>query len=365
MKKIFVFPNKQQVEIIVSKNSNDLLIFQKQGNKKVNDNKLFNNIIEISNNFEIENFSDDLSEYIFIPCNEEAVYFLKNLARLYKLNLPFNDKCFDMIYKINIENILNDYDFKTIKKSTVPMKYPFIVKPNFGFGSIGVQKIQNKDELINYQNDFDKLVKVSDINNFENKYFKNDKNFIVYEEDKTHCRFFSVPFIYLKERNFVLSFPIEGKDKFNDFKLSSFYWSKFEFNPNGLDEKLRYKINKTIKMVSEKFCKQSLTGIVELVFDELDDEVKIIEFSPRVAGGKMIDLINYSTNINLNQVLVNLFTENSSDYFEDLINKKLIEYKPMNLILTKDLPLENYTFTSSNFSMVFERELFYNFIYMN
>ncbi len=343
--KVFICPTDAQIQYLNSK-FGEFFIFQK------NKSFLNDNVKSIS--------IDELKNNELIPCTEEAIYFISRLNKS-DFKLPFKYEYLNHVTKIGASNSLDEHNISHIKKSTkIPIHYPFIAKPNFGFGSINVKKIQTKLDLKKYKTSFDDVINNSIVKKLQEKYLPDLKNSIIFEEDESDSDFYSVPFIFNKKSNTVTTFPILGLNKFLDNKLSNYYWSSFLFNPIQIKEDIKEKITKTLTKLAQTYCNVSMVCMAEVVYNRVEDEVKVVEFSPRTPGGKLAQVIKLSTGINLETL-----------FLEIIINSKTIDSintynaSPFYLKLSLNDSLFNADTSIESYSTVFESKLYYNIYDLN
>ncbi|NCB48393.1 MAG: ATP-grasp domain-containing protein [Clostridia bacterium] len=272
--------------------------------------------------------------------------------------MPFKNNYFSHLTKLGASIDLDNYDITHIQKSDkAPSLFPFIAKPNFGFGSINVKKILNNKELNNYKNNFNSIIKNSEVKKLQDIYFQGFKNKIIYEKDESNSDFYSVPFIFDKIHNRVIIFPILGLKKFENTEFTDFYWSSFLFYPNNIEESLQEKIRSLLHKVATTYCNTSMVCMAEVIYNREEDMLKLVEFSPRTLGGKMSQVIYMSTGINLETLFV--------DVMLDLkIEINTYNSVPVLLILSFENNIKSdLKFTT--FSSVFDKNLYYYLYYLN
>ncbi len=343
---VFIFPTKKQLKYLDTMNK-VTYVFLKSNNAKDYKN------IKVLN-------EEDINNCTAVACSEEAVYFLANLYKFGKRNisLQFTDECFLLIRKQEAYENFVAHGISCVNKSVEPVyNFPFVAKPNFGFGSIMVKQIADDEDLVAYKNIFSEQMQNSAVEYYQEKYFKDIGNYIVYEEDCSDYDFYSVPFIFDKLSDTVEEFPILGLNKFKNLQYSDYYWSSFLYNPSQLSSRLKTKIHSLLIRLATSFCLASMVCMAELLVNEVTGDVKLVEFSPRRPGGKLSQLIYMSTGVDLELVAIDLIFCGKS---------KIVINNNVPVVLKIDFKLgKNYDLTLQAPSEVFKCHLYYNFSYIN
>lgn len=236
-------------------------------------------------------------------CSEEAIYWLVNN---YSKNwiLRFNPSYLSLVEKINFKNYAIDQNLPICKfwldKKNITV-FPVIAKPSVGFASIGVDKLNNYSSCEEYEKNFHINIKNSVIEHYRLKYFPEIKNNIIFEEEIVG-NFFRTSFI-VKDNHIFDVYPIQGLSQSKSAKRQ-YSWVEFEYTPaNYLNNK---KLTSFITKLIECFLLKDGVYIVEYITTESGD-IKLLEFSPRITSQRLIDLIKYATNIDLNYVMLCCF----------------------------------------------------------
>ena len=275
------------------------------------------------NDFTPVNYDTDEPMRI-LCCHEEGIYWLKNNFNN-KMQLLFNKECLDMTNKWNAYLIFKQNNIPTVKKTKQALnilKFPTIVKPNIGFGSIGVKKINTPKELETYINNFDAIVNESVIAEDKKKFFKNENNFPIYEECIENGQFFSVPFIVDQNKK-VSFYPVMGIRKENT-SMSNYKWSTFLYGKDIIEQNIREKIGKIINDIAQKWISQPSVNLVEMIYDITNDKMNVLEFSPRLVGGRIAKMIKYALGINLEKISIASFLEIKDQNLNEDSNEEIL-----------------------------------------
>lgn len=302
MKHIIIFPNKNQLKILEKYKEDVLVIPRNISNEKMTFEK----------------------QMKVLCCHEEGIYWLKNNFQA-DMKLTFDEKCFEMTNKWNTYEIFKQGEipcvYKTQRKEEIK-KFPIVAKPNIGFGSIGVKKINNLEELEEYLEQFDTMMEKSVVAEDKEKFFKEEINFPIFEECIENGQFFSVPFIVDKNKEIKI-YPVMGVRKENT-EVSNYKWATFLYGKNSLDEIQLRKIKKVVSKIANNWIKEPSVNLVEMIYDNEEKEFKVLEFSPRVVGGRIAKMIEYALGINLDEISMDLFFKEEQVRIDERYNKTTI-----------------------------------------
>ncbi len=171
------------------------------------------------------------------------------------------------------------------------------------------KKIVSDDELKSYFDDLDNAF-CKNLKSMYEKYFDNFTNDVVYEEVIENNIFFSVPFIYYNKQ--IYSFPIEGIKTLKN-SSTDFYWTEFLLNLNTINKEIKNKIDDLLEQLALLYINGNSVNMAEVMYNKIDKKIYLIEFSPRVPGGKLSKMIEYATGLNLNKISIDLFLNNDVD----------------------------------------------------
>ena len=286
MKYIIIFPNKNQLKIIEKYKEKDILIVDKKD--------------------KIEKIILDKNTKV-LCCHEEGIYWLKSNIDV-NMKINFSEECLEMTNKWNAYQIFKRREipcvYKTRKVEEIK-KFPIVAKPNIGFGSIGVKKINNSKLLKEYIKKFDTMMEQSVVAEDKERFFKNEKNFPIFEECIEDGQFFSVPF-FVDNNKEIKIYPVMGIRK-EDTKVSNYKWATFLYGKNILDDIVLEKIKNVISRIVNNWIIEPSVNLVEMIYSDEDKEFKVLEFSPRIVGGRITKMIEYALGINLDEISLELF----------------------------------------------------------
>lgn len=332
MKKVFIFPNKEQRKFITK---SSIII----------DTPLSNVDFINSNSY----------DYKVMCCNEEALYFFYKFLNRNVIK-QFSNDCLVLYDKVKAKKMYNKFRINHIQCCS-KNEFPMVCKPNFGFASIGVKVVNNKIELNKYINEFNSIIRGSEIDKLKDLYFSDDRIFPICEKQIKYGYFFSVPFIYNKETGNLTIFPVEGVKQSKN-KTTDLYWTKFIYNEEYINKDIYNMIRDLLYKIATKFKLRSSVNMAEVIYDFETDKVYLVEFSPRIPGGRLSQLILYGSGVNLNKISVDIFCGRKYT-----LVKKL---KPVELLIEDENCVhEKNRIISSEviFSKIFNKKLRYSILY--
>lgn len=242
-------------------------------------------------------------------CHEEGIYWLKNNVEP-NMQLTFDKECFGMTNKWSTYEIFKQRKIPCIYKTNNIEKikqYPIVAKPNIGFGSIGVKKIDNSEELKEYLEQFDTMMEESVVAEDKEKFFKSERNFPVFEECIENGQFFSVPFV-VDENKEIKIYPVMGARKENT-AVSNYKWATFLYRKNTLDEismDLFFKGNEIC--IKEKYNKTTIVDICNVGSD--GNEVTSYEVK-KLVDYKLVKVEETKSPIGANKIRYKIFEKES------------------------------------------------------
>lgn len=334
MKKIFIYPNKNQINEI-EKLFLDAIVITKENAFSIN----------------LSSINGKAKDYKIICCNEEALYYAKSFISE-SVNMDFNKECLELYDKKKSDILFEKYNIPHIKKSNTPISFPTIAKPNFGFASIGVEELEDREQFAKYTEKINDIIENSPVGALKNLYFKNLTIEPVYERKINDGYFYSVPFIYDKNDDDVIIFPIKGINKIKN-NYSNFFWKTFLYDEQHINKDIYNLIKKELLNLSHNLLINTSVNMAEIFYDIETDKVLIVEFSPRIPGGKLSDLIYCGCGIDLNLLSIKFQTDSIVDI------KKIC--KPVILDICTNinkLPLK-YIKTEKTYSKIFNQNIVY------
>lgn len=303
MNKIYLFASKRQIEQVVSSAYDDqkiVLVVRNCDYSKYIGNE---NIVFVS--------ADDI-DFIYklkaqparlLCCHEEGIYWLKEYnSSLWEIG--FNTDYFNVVTKSDFKYCMRENGVNTARLFNSKKEisnFPVIAKPDIGFGSIGVQMINSLQELDEYTNHFDDMISCSGIKKYHNLYFKNRKNFPVYEEFILGD-FYRTPFV-IENGKCKDIFPVKGIT-ISSKRNSSFHWTEFEYDPKY---SLECETARNVaKHLTRLFKLRNGSYVMEFIID-VHGKLWLLEFSPRQTSGRISHLIELSVGFSFEEVAVKLF----------------------------------------------------------
>lgn len=335
MNYIFIYPNKKQLEEIQKIKETTIIIVKKN-----------------LQNIDFDSINKNYNNYKVLCCNEEALYcFYKFFNK--KIKKSFSDECKKMFNKKEAKKVFKKYDINHIKCET-KKDYPLIAKPEFGFGSIAVKMINNDEDMHNYLNTFKATIENSAIYNMQNTYFSNFMNKPIFEHLIQYGYFYSVPFFYNEEKDEITIFPIKG-DKQIKNRFTDSYWTSFIYDEESINKNIYGMIKKEIHKIAKAFKLKTSVNMSEVIYDYESDTIKVIEFSPRVPGGKLSKLVKYGSGIDLDELSIKACVGKNITLKKNLSSVQLT-------ISSKEIKKTNNTIIESEqaFSHIFNKKLNYS-----
>lgn len=184
-------------------------------------------------------------------------------------------------------------------RDPLDLPYPLVAKPNFGFASMLVKRIPDAAALSAYRRDYDRLRQrslLTEYDDFAGRCADADPAEVILEPDLTASTvFLTVPFL-VHDGTVAGVFPIRGEGQRRD-DLTDFHWNAFRCGevPDGAVAALHRDLPRLVGAFG-------LTGgvyEVEALYDETADVLYVLEFSPRVTGGFIPELVRRSTGVDL------------------------------------------------------------------
>jgi hypothetical protein len=237
-------------------------------------------------------------------CHERGVYWVaQHRAAVGTLN--FHEACLRMLTKAEMAAALSAAGVGVTRKyrladvrDPASLPYPLIAKPNFGFASTLVKRIPNVDSLRKYQEEFAELRQrslLTEYDGFAVGCLGADLLEVVLEPDLSRLtRFLTIPFL-VRDGKLTQYFPITGLSQHRS-ELTDFEWTGFHTGP------VRHAATAIEKVLSRLIPVLGLTGGVyeiEALYDDAEDRLFVLEFSPRVTGGSIPQLIQLAFGVDL------------------------------------------------------------------
>jgi hypothetical protein len=233
--------------------------------------------------------------------------------------LNFDEACLKQVSKLSMGDALlsTGVEITTKRRLTEVMAdgswdFPHILKPNFGFASTLVKRVRSLADVDDYLRSYDAIRSESPLAEYEafaRAHVPDALEVVVEPDHSQSSRFVTAP-VRVCEGTLVGVYPIFGAAAVSG-TTTDFHWSGFETaEPDvGLVAALRRDLARLIDIFG-------LTGGVyeiEVLYDELSGNVRFLEFSPRVTGGLLPDLIQQATGVDLHRLGLLYFLGLSAD----------------------------------------------------
>jgi ATP-grasp domain len=242
--------------------------------------------------------------------NELALYFATR-ERLSPDRCGFAPECLAALTKIPMGRLLSAAGLpvpprRRFRLSAPPaVDPPFVVKPNFGFASQLVCRIDTTDQWEKY------VALAADEDawplraRYASEFFEREPDILdhfIIEPDLSDGMFFSIPFVFDGET--TVSFPVQGWHA-SGGPATSFAWRAFRAPasiPNEAANDTEHQLTRLAAAVALR------PGVyeVELLWRSGVGAL-YLEFSPRPTGGLVPDLVRHSYGVDLNELAVLAF----------------------------------------------------------
>lgn len=241
-------------------------------------------------------------------CHEEAIYWTR-INKGSKWTFQFDELYFSLLEKHNFKNFFQSKDI-LLAKYTANINdidsYPIIAKPTIGFGSIGVHLLNNKNMCEKYIENFNQMINNSGIYKYQKKYFSDKTNTFIFES-QIDGNFYRTPFI-VSSGVCKYVFPIKGLSKVSK-KTSDYNWVEFEYR--HLHNYNKVQIESIINILIKDFSLTDGVYVAEFI-ENKNNELYLLEFSPRQTSERIGHLIFLATGIDVELESISIFIQNKS-----------------------------------------------------
>lgn len=253
----------------------------------------------------------DLSRARWSCCGELGVYFVSaNRRRAGRLS--FGPVCLDMLTKLDMLRAFCLAGVHPTPKQPLrdalhagTLSFPCVVKPNFGFASALVKRVSSMDELRAYTRAYAEARASSLARAYGARYLahrpQEELDEILVEPDLSAGTFLSVPF-HVAAGELRGVYPVAG-ERVRAGAGSDYEWEGFAY-PAGLGDGELRAVRETLEGIA-RYCALE-TGVfeAELLLDRETGVVRVLEFSPRITGGSLPELIRAACGTDLHRLAV-------------------------------------------------------------
>ena len=296
--KLIVFPQGKQLTYLLSKKSDENIYVVSQAEAEKSEGLIF-----IDKEISKEELKTILPANVdVLCCHEEALYWVKSKG-LDEWKYPFDRGVFTQLTKASFKKYILENGIKTapvIESSERDICFPIVAKPAIGFGSIGVKKIDNEQELEEYKTDYGNFVANSSITEYSNKYFYGEENPYVLEK-YISGDFYRIPFI-VDDGIVKKAFPIRGIETTHRDN-SDYHWTSFEYGTSEKDFALM--VVDVLQSLVDLYRAHKGSFVAEVMANNTG--IYVLEFSPRQTSSRISKLISLATGIDLELSAIDLF----------------------------------------------------------
>lgn len=274
-------------------------------------------------------------------CHEEAIYWLR-IHKSYNWELQFNELYLSLLEKHHFKEFVQQKNV-SIAKYTLNIEeidnYPIIAKPTIGFGSIGVQTLNNRLMCEEYIKNFNQMIDTSGIHKYQEIYFLDKSNTFIFETP-INGEFYRTPFI-VESGVCKYVFPVRGISKLLK-KASDYHWVEFEYNLSEPVNKVG--MESIVKVLIKEFSLADGTYVAEFIQNS-NKELYLLEFSPRQTSERIGHVIFLATGIDIELETLSMFLKEQS--FQNILENKQIRLR-IERSNTRFKPLKQYTLIEEN-----------------
>lgn len=298
--KLIIFPTRKQLDYICEKELNYNIYIISHDNLSTNKKG-----IVILNEHTVKELGEEVD---VLCCHEESIYW-SNVFGNRKWNYQFSTQMFDLLEKDKFKDYLSEHGILNAmyKKRVEDInRYPIIAKPIIGFGSIGVKKVNNEIEYKQQLSDYNLKKMISRINPYKEKYFTSVDNVFIFEEFISGT-FYRTPFI-VYENNIKHIFPTKGNET-TYRENSDFHWTDFEYGES--ERAIALDMFAVLKQLLILFGLKNGVYVAEFIVSK-NNEIYLLELSPRQTSERIAKLIQLSTGVDLEKIAIDIFLDNAT-----------------------------------------------------
>ncbi|MGW4057588.1 ATP-grasp domain-containing protein [Amycolatopsis sp. NPDC004747] len=238
-------------------------------------------------------------------CHESGVYWVaEHRAAVGTPN--FAEVCLEMLVKTKLAAVLGELGVTVVAKHKLDLvedraalPYPAVVKPDFGFASMLVKRVADAAGLAEYERSFRRLRErslLAGYDRFIDGYPDADPHGIVLEPDLSGATLFlTVPFL-VRAGELAGFFPVRGLAQRRD-ELTDFHWCAF--GTGGVPPEAQAALDRDLRLLAKGLGLNGGVYEIEALWEAGTATLHVLEFSPRVTGGLIPELVRRSTGVDV------------------------------------------------------------------
>lgn len=236
-------------------------------------------------------------------CSEEAIYWLSNNMGS-SWELQFDPSYLKLLDKLSFKEFLVEQGFPICrywKQADKIEMYPVVGKPSIGFASMGVQFLMDSDSSKAYEEGFSKAMTDSVVEKYRRLYFESYENKPLFEQEITGD-FYRTSFV-VKQKRCLDCFPVKGVTQ-STAPGKQYSWIEFEYA--HVQSEAYICIKELLHKMAEAFDLYDGVYVAEFMGTASGD-LFVLELSPRITSSRIVKLIEYATDVDLDLVMVRAF----------------------------------------------------------
>lgn len=236
-------------------------------------------------------------------CSEEAIYWLSNnMGSGWKLQ--FDPSYLKLLDKLSFKEFLVERGLPICrywKQAEEVDVFPVVGKPSIGFASMGVKFLMDFDSCKAYEEDFTKVMTDSVVEKYRRLYFASAENKPLFEQEIAGD-FYRTSFI-VKQKRCLDCFPVKGIMQ-STAPGKQYSWIEFEYV--HVQSEAYISIKELLHKMAESFNLCDGVYVAEFMGTATGD-MFVLEFSPRITSSRIVKLIEYATDVDLDLVMARAF----------------------------------------------------------
>ena len=236
-------------------------------------------------------------------CSEEAIYWLSNnMSDTW--SLQFSEKYLTLLDKLSFKEFAVNHGAPVSrywKRADEISEYPVVGKPSIGFASMGVEYLADYEASKQYEEKFKTAMANSIVEKYRCLYFPQIYNEPIFEREVSGD-FFRTSFV-VKARVCIECFPVKGITQSTSLG-KQYSWIEFEYTHG--DTIVHKNINTLLTKLSDAFELNDGVYVAEFM-GMSNGELFLLELSPRITSSRIVNLIKYATNVDLDLIMIQAF----------------------------------------------------------